>query len=80
MDEIELLKYMDQAMINSFNMIVENVSIEELMGNTIEEELVFMHDIVNGNTIEVLIDLREYFSSCKDVEKCIELNKLIEKE
>tara|TARA_B100001778_G_C18209051_1_gene459168 strand:- start:76 stop:318 length:243 start_codon:yes stop_codon:yes gene_type:complete len=80
MDEMELLKYMDQAMINSFNMIVENVSIEELMGNTIEEELVFMHDIENGHTIEVLIDLREYFSSCEDFEKCIELTKLIDKE
>jgi len=79
MDELDLLKHMEQAMYNSFNMIVKNSTLEEIMLDSLEEELVFIHDIENGATVNDLHNLRDYFTEVEDFEKCIELTKLIDK-
>ena len=41
MDELELLKHMDLAMNNSFDIIVGNTTLEEMMMNSNLENLVF---------------------------------------
>jgi hypothetical protein len=77
MDEIELLKHMDQAMNNSFEIIVGNTTFEEIMLNSDLENLVFAHDIDTGHTTEDIKILNNYFIEKEDFEKCVLLKKLI---
>ena len=77
MDELEMLKNMDQAMINSFNIIVGNTTLEELMLTSGIEELVFAHDIESTPTSNELINIRDYFIEKEDYERCAILSKMI---
>lgn len=76
MDELELLKHLDQAMNNSFNIIVGKMSLEEMMLNSRLENLVFAHDIDNGHTDEDIKNMNEYFLNKEDFEKCAILSKM----
>ena len=77
MDELEMLKHMQDAMENSFNVIVGNTTIEELIINYGLEELVFAHNVETGVTSEDIENIRNYFIDKEDYEKCAELTKMI---
>jgi len=72
-----MLKHMQDAMENSFNVIVGNTTIEELIINYGLEELVFAHNVETGVTSEDIENIRNYFIDKEDYEKCAELTKMI---
>ena len=72
-----MLEHMDQAMINSFNIIVGNTTLEELMLTSGIEELVFVHDIESTPTLNELINIRDFFIEKEDYERCVILSKMI---
>lgn len=72
-----MLKHMQDAMENSFNVIVGNTTIEELIINYGLEELVFAHNVETGVTSEDIENIRNYFIDKEDYEKCVELTKII---
>tara|TARA_R100000697_G_scaffold40155_1_gene52350 strand:+ start:6867 stop:7100 length:234 start_codon:yes stop_codon:yes gene_type:complete len=76
MDELEMLKHMQEAMENSFNVIVGNTTIEELIINYGLDELVFAHNVETGVTSEDIENIRNYFIDKEDYEKCAELTKM----
>lgn len=76
MDELELLKHMDLAMNNSFDIIVGNTTLEEMMLNSNLENLVFAHDIDNGYTSQDIENLNNHFVEKEDFEKCVVLSNL----
>ena len=77
MNEIEMLRQMDNAMNNSFNIIVGNTTLEELMLNSNLEELVFVHDIDSTPTKEELENIRNHFISKEDYERCVIISKMM---
>ena len=77
MDELEMLKHMQEAMENSFNVIVGNTTIEELIINYGLDELVFAHNVETGVTSEDIENIRNYFIDKEDYEKCAELTKMV---
>tara|TARA_B100000963_G_scaffold254639_1_gene223238 strand:+ start:5457 stop:5690 length:234 start_codon:yes stop_codon:yes gene_type:complete len=76
-DEIELLRHIDQAMNNSFEIIVGNTTMEDMMMNTSLENLVFAHDIELGHTKEDIENMNNHFIEKEDFEKCVILSKLM---
>jgi len=72
-----MLKHMQDAMENSFNVIVGNTTIEELIIDYGLEELVFAHNVETGVTSEDIENIRNYFIDKEDYEKCAELTKMI---
>ena len=76
MDEIDLIRGMDDAMINSYDIIVGNITLEELMLDCGGEGLIFVHNIETGPTDNDIQSLLEYFTKQEDFERCIELSKL----
>lgn len=78
MDEIDLLKYMNNAMNNSYEVLVNNKTIEELLMIQDINNLVFAHNIETNNfSKEDIENIISYFSEREDFEKCVELTKLI---
>ena len=77
MDEIDILKGMDAAMINSYDIIVGNITIEELMVDQGGEGLLFAHNIEIGPSNNDIQALLEYFTRQEDFERCVELSKLL---
>ena len=77
MDEIELLRHIDQAMNNSFEIIVGNTTMEDMMMNSSLENLVFAHDIELGHTKEDIENMNNHFIEKEDFEKCVILSKLM---
>lgn len=71
-----MLKHMQEAMENSFNVIVGNTTIEELIINYGLDELVFAHNVETGVTSEDIENIRNYFIDKEDYEKCAELTKM----
>lgn len=76
-NELDLMKSVDQAMNNSYNVIIGNISIEELMVDSDFHSHVFMHNIETGHTQQDLKVLKEHFEKVEDYEKCIELTNMI---
>jgi len=76
MDEIDLLKGMDDAMINSYDIVIGNITLEELMLDRGGEGLLFAHNIETGPSTNDIQRLIEYFTLHEDFERCIELSKL----
>ncbi len=72
-----MLKHMQEAMENSFNVIVGNTTIEELIINYGLDELVFAHNVETGVTSEDIENIRNYFIDKEDYEKCAELTKMV---
>ena len=77
MDEIDMIRNMDQAMINSYDVIVGNTTVEELMVDKGGEGLLFAHNIEKEPTLNDIKSLKEYFEKMEDFERCIELSALI---
>tara|TARA_R110000824_G_scaffold30869_1_gene101063 strand:+ start:570 stop:806 length:237 start_codon:yes stop_codon:yes gene_type:complete len=77
MDEIDIIKNMDEAMINSYDIIIGNTTLEELMVDRGGEGLLFAHNIENGPTKNDINSLKKYFEKVEDFERCIELSRLI---
>ena len=78
MDEIDLIKHMNNAMNNSYEILVNNKTIEELLMFQDINNLVFAHDIETNNlSKEDIESIINYFSEMEDFEKCVELSKLI---
>ena len=77
MDEINLLKHMENAMNNSYDLLTNNKSIEELIIENGIAELVFAHNIETNPTKEDIENMLEYFKESEDFEKCVELSKMI---
>jgi hypothetical protein len=78
MDEIDLIRGMDDAMINSYDIIVGNITLEELMLDCGGEGLIFAHNIETDPTDKDIQSLIEYFTKQEDFERCVELSKLKE--
>ena len=76
MDELQALKSLDEAMCNSYDVIVGNATLEELMVNTGGEGVVFAHNIELPPTNNDIESLLTYFKDQQDFERCIELSKL----
>lgn len=77
-DELELLKHMNSAMNNSYELLTNKKTIEELLVVKGISNLVFAHDI--ESTIPLKEDVENiiyYFTQEQDFEKCAELSKLI---
>ena len=75
--EIEMIKGMDQAMINSYDIIVGNTSVEELLLESNREPFFFAHNVETGPTQNDIKSLKEYFEKMEDYEKCIELSNIM---
>ncbi len=77
MDEIEALKQMDNAMNNSYDLLSNNKTIEELLVMKGISNLVFAHDIESPPTKTDIENIIQYFKDIEDFEKCVTLTKLI---
>tara|TARA_B100000900_G_scaffold246955_1_gene210068 strand:- start:772 stop:1005 length:234 start_codon:yes stop_codon:yes gene_type:complete len=77
MDEIDLLKHMENAMNNSYDLLTNHKSIEELIVENGISNLVFAHNIETNPTKQDIENMLNYFKESEDFEKCIELSKLI---
>ena len=77
MDEISVLKNVETAMVNSYDIIVGNTTIDEMFLNSDGKGMIFAHDIEKNPTLTDLQSLKDYFEKIEDFEKCIELSKLI---
>ncbi len=78
MDEIQALRSLDEAMCNSYDIIVGNISLEELMLDKGGEGLVFAHNVESPATDLDIKNLLTYFTEQQDFERCVELSKLNE--
>ena len=76
-NEIEIIKGMDQAMINSYDIIVGNTSVEELLLESNRKPFFFAHNVETGPTQKDIKSLKEYFEKMEDYERCIELSNMI---
>ena len=77
MDEINLLKHMENAMNNSYDLLTNNKSIEELIVENGITELVFAHNVETEPTKMDIQNMLLYFQESEDFEKCVVLSKLI---
>jgi len=75
--EIEMIKGMDQAMINSYDIIVGNTSVEELLLESNREPFFFAHNVETGPTQNDIKHILNYFKGVEDYEKCNELSKMV---
>lgn len=76
MDDLEALKSIDQAMNNSYDIIVGNKTLEEITDTTDINHLVFIHDISSKHSNDTIDTLLEYFKENEDYEKCIKLSEI----
>ena len=65
-------------MLNSYDIIVGNITLEELMLDTGGEGLVFAHNIESGPTQNDIQAIKDYFEKIEDYEKCVELSSLLQ--
>ena len=77
-------KRVNQAFINSYNLIISGDSIESYIENIemnlINLDVIFAHDPTTPLTKLELLFLITYFEDMEDYEKCINLNKILENE
>jgi len=76
MDEVQALKSLDEAMCNSYDVIVGNITVEELMLDKGGEGLIFAHNVELAPTPNDIDNLLKYFTQQEDFERCVELSKL----
>ena len=77
MDEISAIKGMEEGMNNSYQVIMGNITIEEIMLEYTGDGLFFAHDVERGATQDDIKNIKEYFEKMEDYEKCFELATLI---
>ena len=76
MNEIDVIRNLDLAMVNSYRLLTGKSTFDELV---VDNQVFFAHDIDLGLE-EVDFDfIIEYFSDDDDFEKCIELKKIKDK-
>lgn len=68
---------MENAMNNSYDLLTNHKSIEELIVENGISNLVFAHNIETNPTKQDIENMLNYFKESEDFEKCIELSKLI---
>ena len=77
-------KRVNQAFVNSYNIIISGETIEEYIENMevnlINLDVIFAHDPTTPITKHELLFLLTYFEDMEDYEKCINLNKILENE
>ena len=77
-------KRVNQAFINSYNLIISGDSIESYIENIemnlINLDVIFAHDPTTPLTKLELLLLITYCDDMEDYEKCIKLNKILENE
>jgi len=76
MDELLALQNLHEAMCNSYDIIIGNVTLEELMVNKGGEGLIFAHNVELQATDHDIQNLLTYFTEQEDFERCVELTKL----
>ncbi len=76
MDELLALQSLDEAMCNSYDIIIGNITLEELMLNKGGEGLIFAHNVELPATPNDVENLLTYFTQQEDFERCVELSKL----
>ena len=76
MDEVQALQHLDEAMCNSYDIIVGNITLEELMLNKGGEGLIFAHNVELPPPSNDIDNLLNYFTQQEDFERCVELSKL----
>jgi|TARA_R100001463_G_scaffold15141_7_gene39607 hypothetical protein len=69
----ELMVY--NAMINSYNVIVEDRFDNSLMGT---DDGVFVHDVLQPVDKEVLENMLEYFTEVEHYEKCAKITAILD--
>ena len=77
----QLLDYYDEeelhwAMYNSYDMIINNVDIRDMIISDVEY---FIHDVTDKVTVNVIDTLIVYFEDIEEYEKCSELIKVRKK-
>jgi len=77
MDEIAAMQGMDEAMINSYNIIVGHITFEEMLNDCEKEGIFFAHDVENDPTQNDIKHILNYFKGVEDYEKCNELSKMV---
>jgi len=77
MDELTVIKGLEEAMINSYNIIIGDTTYEEILSNSEGDGIFFAHNIENEPTQNDIKHIKDYFQDTEDYEKCIELSKLI---
>tara|TARA_R110000824_G_scaffold1687_6_gene8403 strand:+ start:2439 stop:2681 length:243 start_codon:yes stop_codon:yes gene_type:complete len=75
MDELDVIRGFDLAMRNSYNIIVGDKKVEDMI---INNQVFFAHDIDVGPTSEEMDEIIKYFADIDEFEKCIELKKIKE--
>jgi hypothetical protein len=77
MDELTAIRGVEEAMFNSYSIIVGDITYEEMLRNSEREGIFFAHNIENDPTQNEIKHIKNYFEDVEDYEKCIELSKLI---
>lgn len=70
-------EYVDVAFRNSYAVIIDDIEAQDLIK---QNEGYFIHHPANPVSLNILHDMREYFSSTEEFEKCIKILKYIEDE
>ena len=76
-NEIDIIKNMDEAMINSYNIIVGNTSVDELLINENRKPFFFAHNVELEPTHNDIKSIRDYFEKMEDYERCVELSQIL---
>lgn len=63
------------AMLNSYDIIVNNISIDDILGTSMP---FIAHSPFSGPNKNDLYSMLEYFEEMEDYEKCIKIKKIID--
>ena len=74
---MNLEEHIDLAFRNSYDVIINDMEAKDLV---VEDDGYFIHHPAEPITKEILEDLREYFSSIEEYEKCSAILKYINDE
>ncbi len=77
MDEIAAMQGMEEAMINSYNIIIGNITFKEMLDDCEREGIFFAHNVENDPTQNDIKHILNYFKGVEDYEKCNELSKMV---
>ena len=67
---------MENAMNNSYDLLTNNKSIEQLIVENGISDLVFAHNVETNPTKEDIENMLHYFKESEDYEKCIVLSNI----
>ena len=76
-NEIDIIKSMDEAMVNSYDLIVGNTSIDELLLGEDRKPFFFAHNVELEPTHNDIKSIRDYFEKMEDYERCMELSQIL---